>query len=121
MAEPPSEEWRDAMLVPIPKKGDLMLCDNWWGISLLDVVGKLPNSFRDVEDRTTRASRAFGTLCKPVFQDDDLSLRTKRMVYMAVVLATLLYGAETWANKGSATCKINNRCLRCILGLTRAQ
>ena len=29
------------MLVPIPKKGDQTLCDNWRGISLLDVVGKL--------------------------------------------------------------------------------
>ena len=29
------------MIVPIPKKGDLTQCDNWRGISLLDVVGKL--------------------------------------------------------------------------------
>ena len=29
------------LLVPIPKKGDLTQCDNWCGISLLDVVGKL--------------------------------------------------------------------------------
>ena len=34
------EDWRDAVVVPIPKKGDLRLCDNWRGISLLDVVGK---------------------------------------------------------------------------------
>ena len=34
-------EWRDAMLVPIPKKGDLTICDNWWGISLLDTIGKV--------------------------------------------------------------------------------
>ena len=27
--------------VPIPKNGDLQLCDNWRGISLLDVVGKV--------------------------------------------------------------------------------
>ena len=33
--------WRDAILVPIPKKGDLSSCDNWCGISLLDVVGKV--------------------------------------------------------------------------------
>ena len=33
-------EWRDAILIPIPKKGDLSHCDNWRGISLLDVVGK---------------------------------------------------------------------------------
>ena len=34
-------DWRDAILVPIPKKGDLSSCDNWHGISLLDVVGKV--------------------------------------------------------------------------------
>ena len=34
-------EWRDALLVPVPKKGDLSSCDNWRGISLLDVMGKL--------------------------------------------------------------------------------
>ena len=34
-------EWRDALLVPVPKNGDLSLCGNWQGISLLDVMGKL--------------------------------------------------------------------------------
>ena len=29
------------MIVPIPKKGDLNVCDNWRGISLLDLGGKL--------------------------------------------------------------------------------
>ena len=27
--------------MPVPKKGDIKLCDNWRGISLLDVVGKV--------------------------------------------------------------------------------
>ena len=31
------QEWKDALIVPIPKKGDLSCCDNWRGISLLDV------------------------------------------------------------------------------------
>jgi len=35
------QEWRNASLVPVPKKGDLSSCDNWWGISLLGVVGKV--------------------------------------------------------------------------------
>lgn len=34
-------EWRDAILIPIPNKSDLSHCDNWRGISLLDVVGKV--------------------------------------------------------------------------------
>ena len=35
------EDWKNAEIVPIPKKGDLKVCDNWRGISLLDVVGKV--------------------------------------------------------------------------------
>lgn len=35
------EEWRDAVLIPIPKKGDLTNCNKWRGTSLLDVTGKL--------------------------------------------------------------------------------
>ena len=33
--------WVDAVIVAIPKKGDLMECNNWRGISLLDIVGKV--------------------------------------------------------------------------------
>ena len=35
------QEWKDALVVPIPKKGDLSQCDNWRGISLLDIGGKV--------------------------------------------------------------------------------
>ena len=35
------KEWADAVLLPIPKKGDLGKCDNWWGVALLEVVGKV--------------------------------------------------------------------------------
>ena len=35
------QQWVDAILVPVPKKGELSLFDNWRGISLLDVVGKV--------------------------------------------------------------------------------
>ena len=35
------QDWRNAELVPVPKKGDLTKCDNWRGIALLDVIGKL--------------------------------------------------------------------------------
>ena len=35
--------------MPVPKKGNLRLCDNWRGISLLDVVGKVLG--RIIQDR----------------------------------------------------------------------
>ena len=34
-------DWKDAEIVPIPKKGNLRLWDNWRRISLLDVIGNL--------------------------------------------------------------------------------
>ena len=35
------EDWRKAVIVPLFKKGDKSLCENWRGISLLSVVGKV--------------------------------------------------------------------------------
>ncbi len=79
---------------------------------------------KDVEDKIAGASRAFGALCKPVFRDNDLSMKTKTLVHRAAVLGVLLYGAETWATKRCATKKIesfHNMCLRRILNICRAQ
>ena len=48
----------------------------------------------------------------------------KRMVYRAVVMGVLLYGAEAWVNKRAVTRKLEffkNKCLRRILGITKAQ
>ena len=37
------------IFIPIPKKGDLSRCDNWHGIALLEVVGKVVA--RVIQDR----------------------------------------------------------------------
>ena len=34
-------DWSNAVLIPIPKEGDLSQYDNWRRIGLLDVVGKV--------------------------------------------------------------------------------
>ena len=39
------KEWVDAILIPIPKKGNLRSCDNWCGISLQG-SRRLPESFK---------------------------------------------------------------------------
>ena len=81
-------------------------------------------TLKDVENRIARASSAFGALCRPVFQDNSLSMKTRRMVYRAVVLGVVLYGAEIWITKRAAVRKLesfNNRCLRRVLGITKAQ
>ena len=47
----------------------------------------------EVTARIAKASRVFGRLRRPVFDNNVLSLSTKRRVYAAMVLTTLLYGA----------------------------
>ena len=48
---------RDAILLPIPNKGDLTRCDNWWGISLLDTMGKLQRVVEDDSQCRFRSGR----------------------------------------------------------------
>ena len=43
------KEWVNAILIPIPKKANLRSCDNWRGISLLEVTGKVVA--RIIQDR----------------------------------------------------------------------
>ncbi len=56
--------------------------------SVLDGRGGI---MKEVKERIAKASRGFGALKEPVFMDKNLSLATKRLVYKAVVLATLLW------------------------------
>ena len=35
------KEWVNAILIPIPKKGNLRSCDDWQGVALLEVVEKV--------------------------------------------------------------------------------
>ena len=77
-----------------------------------------------VDCRIAKAYRAFDCLRKPIVQDRNLSIATKRQVYRAVVLSVLLYGAETWVLKAQHVKRLNsfhNRCIRTILGVTRYQ
>ena len=61
----------------------------------------------DIDRRLASASRAFGAL-QYVFRDGNLSVRTKRLVYSACVMSTLLYGAECWATLRRLS--INEQC-----------
>ena len=56
----------------------------------------------DTRSRIASASRAFGALRRSVFDDGDLSLATKRMVYDACVASLLLYGAVLGATEKRA-------------------
>ena len=78
----------------------------------------------EVSMRLGRASRAFACLRSAIFHNKQLSMATKREVYKAVVLPTLLYGAEMWTVKADSVRRMrgfHNRCIRSMLGVSRLQ
>ena len=52
---------------------------------------------KDLDNRLSKANSSLGRLLKRVWQSRSLRLSTKIHVYRAVVVPTLLYGAENWA------------------------
>ncbi|VDL90286.1 unnamed protein product [Schistocephalus solidus] len=74
----------------------------------------------EVAQRISKASQAFGRLQTSVWNNHDIHLNTKLKMYKAVVLTTLLYGAETWRVNSNQARKLNHfhlGCLRRILKL----
>ena len=70
-----------------------------WEVTLLEMVNSFPylgsniandgEITLDVASRIAKGSRAFGCLRKPIFQNSNLSVSTKRAVYRSVVLSVL--------------------------------
>ncbi|VDP36370.1 unnamed protein product [Schistosoma curassoni] len=47
-------DWKEGHLIKIPKKGDLSKCENYRGITLLSVPGKVFNSVAELDERCIR-------------------------------------------------------------------
>ena len=80
--------------------------------------------YAEVDRCIANASRAFGALRKPVFDDENLSLSTKRKVYNACVLSVLLYGSETWTLLRKHVKRLDgfhHKCVRTVLRITNQQ
>jgi hypothetical protein len=89
--------------------------------SIITQDGRLES---ELSSRIAKAARAFGCLRESIFTSCKLSTDTKRCVYKAVVISTLLYGAEPWNVKAVLLKHLNafhNHCVRCIMGVTRYQ
>nr|VZI51952.1 unnamed protein product [Spirometra erinaceieuropaei] len=74
----------------------------------------------EVANRISKASQAFGRLQSTVWNRHGLQLSTKLKMYKAVILPTLLYGAEAWTVYTRQARRLNHfhlSCLRRILGL----
>ena len=78
----------------------------------------------DFDQRIVRASRAFGALRKAVFNNKDLKLGTKRMIYNACVLSIVLYGSQCWTPLMRDLRRLESfhkRCIRLAIGTTNNQ
>ena len=75
----------------------------------------------EVTNHIAKASSAFGTLKKSVWERRRISHRTKVKVYKAVVLTTLLYGCETWTIYRRHEKQLHHfhlQCLRSVLNIS---
>ena len=61
--------------------------------SNISFSGDLTN---EIQRRINLASSAFGILSKRVLGNQNFTIHTKIVVYIAVVISTILYGCETW-------------------------
>nr|VZI28950.1 unnamed protein product [Spirometra erinaceieuropaei] len=68
----------------------------------------------EVANRISKASQAFGRLQSTVWNRHGLQLNTKLKMYKAVILPTLLYGAETWMAR-----RLNHFHLSCLCRILR--
>nr|VZI42377.1 unnamed protein product [Spirometra erinaceieuropaei] len=74
----------------------------------------------ELANRISKASQAFGRLRSTVWNRHGLQLSTKLKMYKAVILPTLLYGAQTWTVYTRQARRLNHfhiSCLRRILRL----
>ena len=75
----------------------------------------------EIQNRLKQASASFGRLRRRVFQNSNLKLHTKVLVYRAVCITALLYGCEAWTIYSRHLRSLETfhvRCLQKILGIT---
>nr|VZI25899.1 unnamed protein product [Spirometra erinaceieuropaei] len=73
----------------------------------------------EVANRISKASQAFGRLRSTVWNRHGLQLSTKLKMYKAVILPTLLYGAETWMVYTRQARRLNHFHLSCLRRILR--
>nr|VZI07590.1 unnamed protein product [Spirometra erinaceieuropaei] len=73
----------------------------------------------EVANRISKASQVFGRLQSTVWNRHGLQLSTKLKMYKAVILPTLLYGAETWTVYTRQARRLNHFHLSCLRRILR--
>lgn len=75
----------------------------------------------DVNGRIVKASAAMARPNQRVWNNHNLTEKTKLRVYQACLLSTLLYSSEAWTTYASHERKLNSFHLRCLRRILRIQ
>nr|VZI10071.1 unnamed protein product [Spirometra erinaceieuropaei] len=75
--------------------------------------------YDEVASRISKASQAFGRLQSTVWNRHGVHLSTKLKMHMAVILPTILYGAETWTVYTRKARRLNHFHLSCLRRILR--
>ena len=78
----------------------------------------------EVTCHSAKVARASVCLQRSMFQNQHLSVETKRNVYKVTVPSVLLYRVETWTVKAESIRHLSgfyNECIRSMLGVTKYQ
>ena len=76
---------------------------------------------QEINARIGKAATVMSKINKRVWDNKNLTLKTKLKVYQACVLSTLLYGSESWSTYTRQESKLNAfhmRCLRRLLNIS---
>ena len=87
---------------------------------LSSVISNDATVSKDLYNCLSKANSSFGRLPKRVWKSHSLRLSTNLQIYRAVVVTTLLYGAESWVlyrKQIRLLERFHQRCLRSILGI----
>ena len=66
------DDWKKGYLVKLPKKGDLSSCDNWRGITLLSIPGKVLTRIILLERLKTALGTRYSVMNKQASAKIDL-------------------------------------------------
>ena len=108
------------MLAPLTVEGgEVGLVEQFQYLgSIISNDGEL---YAELSGRLAKAAKVFGSLHQSIFTNRSLSVEARRCVYLSTVVATLLYGSETWAVKADQMRRLevfHNCCVRGILGVS---
>ena len=77
---------------------------------------------KEIENRIEKAGNTYNALRKPIFNNLHINMHSKSKIYKAIVVPTLIYGAENWCLKASHERKLqtyHHGCIRRICKLSR--